>query len=284
MSDIGAFNSFSTNKGTFGTKEFLESNSLVAKFAFLFLVMFAFIILLRLGISVISWFFKPNESPLLINGMVDAKQMLVFPQDPSGNSGAVTIYRSNNATDGIEFTWSTWIFINGLEYLDGQYKHIFYKGNSDLVSNGLNYPNNAPGLYLAPHSNKLIVMMNTFSVINEEVVIPDVPINKWVNIIIRCQNTTLDIYANGTIIRSLRLAGVPKQNYGDVFVGANGGFDGYVSNLQYFNYSLGTAAIQRIVARGPNTTLIGNTGMNDKNRDYLSLRWFFFGAGDQFNP
>ena len=284
MSDIGAFNSFSTNKGTFGTKEFLESNSLVAKFAFLFLVMFAFIILLRLGISVISWFFKPNESPLLINGMVDAKQMLVFPQDPSGNSGAVTIYRSNNATDGIEFTWSTWIFINGLEYLDGQYKHIFYKGNSDLVSNGLNYPNNAPGLYLAPHSNKLIVMMNTFSVINEEVVIPDVPINKWVNIIIRCQNTTLDIYANGTIIRSLRLAGVPKQNYGDVFVGANGGFDGYVSNLQYFNYSLGTAAIQRIVARGPNTTLIGNTGMNDKNRDYLSLRWFFYGAGDAFNP
>jgi hypothetical protein len=284
MSDIGAFNSFSTNKGNFGTKEFLESNSLVAKFAFLFLVMFAFIILLRLGISVISWFFKPNESPLLINGMVDAKQMIVFPQDPSGNSGAVTIYRSNNATDGIEFTWSTWIFINGLEYLDGQYKHIFYKGNSDLVSNGLNYPNNAPGLYLAPHSNKLIVMMNTFSVINEEVVIPDVPINKWFNIIIRCQNTTLDIYANGTIIRSLRLAGVPKQNYGDVYVGANGGFDGNISNLQYFNYALGSAAIQRIVARGPNTSFIGNSGMNDKNRDYLSLRWFFYGAGDAFNP
>ena len=40
MSDNGAFNSFSTNKGTFGTKEFLESNSLVAKFAFLLLVIF----------------------------------------------------------------------------------------------------------------------------------------------------------------------------------------------------------------------------------------------------
>ena len=126
--------------------------------------------------------------------------------------------------------------------------------------------------------------MNTFNVINEEVVIPDIPINKWFNIIIRCQNTTLDIYANGTIIRSLRLAGVPKQNYGDVYVGANGGFDGNVSNLRYFNYALGTAAIQRIVARGPNTKLIGSTGMNDRNRDYLSLRWFFYGAGDGFNP
>ena len=34
MSDNGAFNTFSTNKGTLGTKEFLESNSLVSKFAF----------------------------------------------------------------------------------------------------------------------------------------------------------------------------------------------------------------------------------------------------------
>ena len=40
----------------------------------------------------------------------------------------------------------------------------------------------------------------------------------------------MDIYANGTIVRSLQLTGVPKQNYGNVYVGANGGFDGYVSN------------------------------------------------------
>ena len=283
MSDNGVFNSFSTSKGTSGTREFLESNSLVAKFAFLFLVMFAFVILLRVGISVISWFFKPTDSPLLINGMVDAKQLVVFPQDPSGND-AVTIYRSVNATDGLEFTWSTWIFINGLQYLEGQYRHIFYKGNYDLEQNGLNYPNNAPGLYLGPHRNELIVMMNTFNVINEEVVIPDIPVNKWLNIIIRCQNTTMDIYANGTIVRSLQLTGVPKQNYGNVHVGANGGFDGYVSNLQYYNYALGTAAIQRIVAKGPNTNLIGNNGLLDKARDYLSMRWFFFGAGDTFNP
>jgi hypothetical protein len=38
MSSNNTFNSFSTNSGTFGTKEFLESNSLVAKLAFLLLV------------------------------------------------------------------------------------------------------------------------------------------------------------------------------------------------------------------------------------------------------
>lgn len=283
MSEYGTFKSFSTSNGNSGTAAFLESNSLVAKFAFLLLVIFLFVILLRVGISVIAYFLKPSDSPHLIDGMVDGKQQIIFPQDPSNNE-AVTIYRSINANNGIEFTWSLWIFINSLQYNEGQYKHIFHKGNSNLEKTGLNFPNNAPGLYLAPNTNALVVMMNTFNVINEEITIPDIPLNKWFNIIIRCKNTTLDVYANGTIVRSINLIGVPKQNYGDVFVGMNGGFDGNISNLWYYNYALGTAAIQKIVNDGPNTNMIGSSGMNDKNRNYLSLRWFFYGSGDMFNP
>jgi hypothetical protein len=284
MSEQGTFNSFSTNKSYFGTREFLESNSLVAKFAFLILVIFAFVILLRIGISIVAYLLKPNPSPHLMDGMVDATQLLVYPQDPSSN-GAVTIYRSVNATDGLEFTWSVWIFINNLNSGNsGTYKHIFSKGNSNLQENGLIYPNNAPGLYIAPNTNTLVVMMNTFNVINEEILIPDIPISKWVNVIIRCQNTTFDVYINGTIARSINLVGVPKQNYGDVYVAMNGGFDGYISNLWYYNYALGTAAIQRITSDGPNTKMIGNNGINDKLFNYLSLRWFFYGSGDAYNP
>ena len=283
MSENDTFKSFSTSNGNYGSPSFLESNSLVAKFAFLLLIIFAFVILLRVGISTISYFLTPSGSPHLIDGMVDGKQLIVFPQDPSSN-GAVTIYRSVNATDGIEFSWSVWIFINSLQYLEGQYKHIFYKGNSNLEQNGLNFPNNAPGLYLAPNTNALVVMMNTYNVINEEVIIPDIPINKWFNVIIRCKNTTLDVYANGTIVRSVNLIGVPKQNYGDVYVGMNGGFDGNISNLWYYDYALGTSEIQKIINGGPNTTLIGGNGMSDKLANYLSLRWYFYGSGDSYNP
>ena len=279
------FNSFSTNTGSFGTKEFMESNSLVAQIAFLLLVLVGFVLLLRIGISVITYFFTPNDSPHLIDGMVDASQMIVFQQDPSAN-GSATIYRSVNANDGIEFTWSVWIFINNLNDSGSSstYKHIFSKGNSDLQQNGLINPNNAPGLYIAPNSNTLVVMMNTFNVINEEILIPDIPLNKWVNVIIRCENTTLDVYINGTITRSINLIGVPKQNYGDVYLAMNGGFSGNISNLWYYNYALGTSKIQDIASDGPNTTMIGNTGMSDKAFDYLSLRWFFYGAGDGYNP
>ena len=282
-----AFNSFSTNNGTFGTQSFLESNSLVAKFSFLLLVIFGFVILLRIGISTLSYFLKPSSSPHLIDGMVDATQMIVFEQDPS-NNGAVTIYRSVNENDGIEFTWSVWLFINNLELSKNltTYKHIFSKGNSDLDSKGVVNPNNAPGLYIRPNSNTLVVIMNTFNVINEEIEIPDIPLNKWVNVIIRCQNTTLDVYVNGTIARSINLVGIPKQNYGNVYVAMNGGFNGYISNLWYHNYALGTTEIQKISEYGPNTKMIGSgsTAMSSNMFDYLSLRWFFYGAGDMFNP
>ena len=278
-----AFMQFSSNKYVGGTREFLESNSLVAKFSFLILIVFVYIIILRIGVTILGWFFSPSSDPKLINGMVDAKHMMIFPQDPS-ISGAITLMRSVNAIDGIEFSWSTWIYIDDLQYLAGQFRHIFHKGNDSTAELGLNFPNNAPGLYIAPNTNALVVIMNTYTVINEEITIPDIPLNKWVNVIIRCKNTELDVYINGTIAKSHVLNGVPKQNYGDVYVAMNGGFSGYISNLQYFNHSLGSNAIQSLVKGGPNTKMAGSPAMTSKNPNYLSLRWFFYGSGDQFNP
>jgi hypothetical protein len=286
-----AFNQFSSNKYVDATQDFFNSNSIVAQLAFLLLVLFGFIILLRLGISFLGYMLSPSGSPKLINGMVDAKQLVVIPQDPEAE-GAVTISRSVNADEGIEFTWSVWVFIDDLTYNSGKYRCVFYKGNdyaknpnaNDSETQGLNFPNNAPGLYLAPNTNDLVVMMNTFNVINEEIIINDVPINKWVNVIIRCKNNTLDVYVNGSIIKSHELHGVPKQNYGDVYVAPNGGFSGYISNLWYYNYALGISEIQRLVNKGPNTNMKGSNGLSVKNANYLSLRWFFYGAGDTYNP
>ena len=277
------YGSSSMGRGNYGSSsssslnDFMNSNSLVAKISFLLLTIFVFILVLQLSITLMSWMFTPSDSPHLIDGMVDAKQLLIIPQDPN-SVGAKTITRSTNGSEGIEFTWSCWIFIDDLQYLSGKYRHIFHKGNDAIESTtGLNFPNNAPGLYISPNTNELTVIMNTFDVINEEVTIPDIPLNKWVNVIIRCKNTTLDIYVNGTITKSVKLLGVPKQNYGDVYVGMNGGFSGYVSDLWYFNYALGTNAIQNVVKKGPNLTFTGVTANVSKNPNYLSMRWYFYG-------
>lgn len=283
------FNQFtSSNSYTNATQEFLESNSVVAKIAFLLLVLFVFMILLRLGISLMGYFMGPEDNPKLINGMVDAKQLIVITQDPD-TDGSITVSRSVNASEGIEFTWSVWIYIDDLTYNTGQYRCVFYKGNDyaknpDSEIQGLNFPNNAPGLYIAPNTNSLIVLMNTFNVINEEIVIDNIPVNNWVNVIIRCQNNTLDIYINGTIIKSHQLHGVPRQNYGDVYVAANGGFSGYISNLWYYNYALGITEISKLSSKGPDTTMKESGSLNLRKTDYLSLRWFFYGASDAYNP
>lgn len=285
------FNQFTTNSYTSATQEFLNSNSIIAQVAFFLLVLFVFMILLRLGISLLGYFMGQDGNPKLINGMVDAKQLIVIPQDPK-TEGSVTISRSVNANEGIEFTWSVWIYIDDLTYNSGKYRCVFYKGNdfarnsdaSDEQAQGLNFPNNAPGLYITPNTNNLVVIMNTFNVINEEILIDDIPLNKWVNVIIRCQNNTLDVYINGTIIKSHHLHGVPKQNYGDVYIAPNGGFSGYISNLWYYNYALGTSEISKLTSNGPNTSMRGSNGINIKNTDYLSLRWFFYGSSDSSNP
>jgi hypothetical protein len=287
-SGAGTFDSFKTDKTINGSKEFLESNSLVAKVAFLLLVVVVFVIAVRFSAQFLSWMFSFNKSPYLFSGMVDAKNMQVIPQDPN-TSGSITLTRSDNMSDGIEFTYSVWMFIDDLVYKEGQYKHVFHKGNDNInYTNppiGMNYPNNAPGLYIAPNTNALVVVMNTFNNINEKIIIDDIPINKWICVQIKVVNNQLDVYINGKLAKRLILKGVPKQNYGDVYISMNGGFSGYLSNLRYFNYALGTAEINRIVNAGPDmTTSSSSNMMTESTPKYLSLRWFFSGNKDGYNP
>jgi len=265
------------NNNLKGIKGFLDSNSLITKFCFLLFVIFIFIILLSLSINLISTLLNPTTKQTLVNGMINASsQMLTITQDPN-ITGSKTIYRSINASDGIEFTWSVWIYINELND-NGKFKHVFSKGNYGPNNLGINQPNNAPGLYISPVTNAITIIMNSYNEINEELVIPDIPLNKWVNVMIMCRNQTLDVYINGLITKSLELSGVPKQNYGDVYVAMNGGFNGYISNLWYYSYALGTLAIQNLVQNGPNTHVTNSSTLHMKDPNYLSLRWYFDGS------
>jgi len=266
------FKKFESNKYLQGSKEFLQSNSLVAKFAFLLLVIFLFVIALRIGTSIISFFMAPDPNPVLINGMIDGKQTMIIPSNPAMNSSK-PILRSDNEYFGLEFTWSTWIYIDDFTHKEGKIKHIFHKGNTS---------SSAPGLYLAPNKNDLIINMDTFEG-TENVLIDNIPMKKWVNVIIRVDKQhNMDVFINGTLTRRHILKGVPKQNYGDTSVALDGGFSGYISDLRYFNYALGTNHIQRIVDAGPNLKMIGED-IHSKPY-YLSTRWYFAGTKDGYNP
>lgn len=259
---------------------FLQSNSLVARFAFLLLVAFVFILLLRLFSSYINYYIThANTNPTkVIDGMIDASSQYTFEQDPS-NKNSMTIYRSSNEDEGVEFTWSVYLFIN--DTLDNQISHIFSKG-SPPPSNGY-ATMNAPGLYMdtTSNANNLVVSMDSFSIPSEKISISNIPRNKWINVIIRCKNTTVDVYMNGLIAQSFQLSGVPKQNYASVFVAYNHGLsNSKLSNLFYYNYALSIGEIQRISYQGPSLNMAKNSGGAESTKppaDYLSLRWYVSG-------
>lgn len=271
LNNIG--NTFGSNKYISGSKEFLNSNTLVAKIAFLVLVMICFVLILRVGTSLITYFMSPTKNPKLVDGMKPGHVAKLIPQDPKSN-GSVTIMRSVDQNKGIEFSWSVWLFIEQFKQ-DGKYKHIFHKGNDGFTSgssDGMSMPNNAPGLYLDKDRNDLVVIMNTYKNITEKVTVKDIPLNKWVNVIIRVEGDKMDTYINGTIVSRHKFNSVPKQNYGDVYVNMNGGFDGLLSDLWYHDYGLSIREILAISEKGPNMSMKKSM---DIVPPYFSLRWYF---------
>ena len=136
----------------------------------------------------------------------------------------------------------------------------------------MNFPNNSPGMYLSPKKNTIVVVMNTFDNVIENVEINDIPINKWINVVLRCQGRKMDSYINGTIVNRHVFNAVPKQNYGDVWVTQRGGFEGMLSSLRYFSHALTGIEIENLVKSGPNMTADESLRTFPP---YLALRWFF---------
>lgn len=262
---------------------FQDSNSAIMNFAFVIMVIIVFFILLQMSITFISSISSSEDGkPYLIKGMIDGKTMVEIEQDPS-KSDSITVVRSSNENDGVEFSYSTWLYIDDLEYNKGQFRHIFHKGDDvinyddDAIGAGLSFPNNAPGVYLAPYKNDLLVVLNTFQNVIEKIVIRNITLNKWINIIVRCENKTVDVYVNGSIARRHVLSGLPRQNYGNVYACMNGGFSGNLSNLRYYNYALGTREIENIIFWGPNTSMASQSDLKRDSYNYLSFKWYTSG-------
>lgn len=265
-------------QGEFFFQYILESDSLIMKIAVILVMATLFMVLFRIGILIMGYAFAIETDPILIKGLKKGTKGVVIRQNPLYKD-SVPILRSNNRNDGIEFTWSVWLFIDNLDYLKDQYRHIFHKGNNNISSHmsgdrpGVNHPNNAPGLYLKPNSNTLLVIMNTFSNINEQVEVNDIPVQKWINVMIRVEGPNLDVYINGLVVVRRKLNDVPKQNYSDVWVNQNGGFSGQLSDLRYFDHAVNIAQVNNLIRKGPNLKT-AEKFVSKANPPYLSIDWF----------
>ena len=67
---------------------------------------------------------------------------------------------------------------------------------------------------------------------------------------IKNENTILEVYINGVVSARLQFKNVPLQNYYDVHIGKNEGFNGKISNLQYHSEALSIFNINNLVSSG----------------------------------
>ena len=269
------FKDFSSASVVEGSKDFLESNSWVAKIAFLLMVIIGFAILFRLMVALISWLFSPSGKVILVDGYINGSDSTIISQNPDIKK-SITIIRSSNEKTGIEFTWSVWLFLNGFTN-DTKYHHVFNKGNKESNDQGIVSPNNAPGLYINPKYDGIRVIMNSFNdPLSDTIDINDLPIAKWMNVVIRVQGRNCDVYVNGRLTKRRIMKDVVKQNYDDVNVCLHGGFAGYLSSLTYYNNAISIAEIQDILVSGPKMKSASRSFDDNFNRPrYLADRWYF---------
>jgi hypothetical protein len=204
------------------------------------------------------------RKPWLIKGSKDAKKSLVIAQDPA-DPNSVPLNRSDNEVGGTEFTYSLWFVVDNFVYNKDKWKHVFHKGNNPP------YPNRAPGVYLHPNKNSLRIYMNTYEKILEYVDIDNIPVRKWIHLGIVLKEKILDVYVNGLLKKRHVFDSLPRQNFGDVWINLNGGFEGYISKMRYFQYALNYNDIENIVEDGPSDDTCGG----DKDLPgYLNDKWW----------
>jgi len=295
-----------SNKGIVNaSSEFLNANGLLAKFAFVILVFLIFLMVLKISVTILAYFLGPYRNPYIVRGLLSGTEEVMITQNPS-DANSVPVLLSNDRYTGAEFTWSVWLKIKP-DTSTTKVNHIFSKGEKQFYSTRITVDNksiecsvntlNSPGLYIQKYdvSNngseynsstnttqyKLIILMDHNSQTSTDdyfdtIVVPSIPILKWLHIAIRLENMILDVYVNGTIVKRQVLKNAPKQNYNNVLVHGNGGFNGDLSNLKYYNYALNVFEINNIILFGPDTSSskLSSSYAGSKNSSYLSSSWY----------
>ena len=281
-------NSFSQSSEVNTTNtSFLDSNGIIAKIVFLIMVILIFIVLFFITVKLIGYFLQPSPNPMIINGQINGTKQVIVTQNPASKS-SVMIRRSNNQKTGIEFTWSVWLNISktgsaGSTVTPDWHSPIFVKGDISLPNDGINQYcslNNGPGVYFGKPSdpNHLYILMDTIetpaiSSSSQVIDIPNLPTD-YFHLAVRCQNTYIDVYINGNLVKRHNLMNVPKQNYYDIAVAPYNGFNGSLSNLQYFNYGLSVIDLNKIVKSGPNMKDITRGAGPSNAVNAVSTQWY----------
>jgi hypothetical protein len=195
-----------------------------------------------------------------------------------------TINASNLATGAVpnssNFTYSIWFYINDWNYKYGENKVLFGRMGALTDTRGVSVTgvsgnNPCPVVTLGNIENNLSILVSCYPGSSQDLssdsvkatdgtiihtcTVSNIPIQKWVNLLISTYGRTLDVYLDGKLVKTCVLPGVAKINQNaDVFVTPAGGFSGWTSKFQYFPNSTDPQAAWNIYKRGYGGSWLSN--------------------------
>jgi len=203
-------------------------------------------------------------------------------QNVQSGETASTIDATSLATNGTgstssNFTYSMWFFINDWNYRYGEPKVLFGRmGSSSSTSSdgsldGISGIDPCPAVVLGSTQNNISVSLGCYPGADEEPTTPggstsvntftidNVPIQKWVNLVISVYGRTMDLYIDGKLVRTCLLSGVASiNNDANIHVTPGGGFDGWTSKLQFFPTPMNPQQVWNIYTQGYQGTWFSN--------------------------
>jgi hypothetical protein len=194
-------------------------------------------------------------------------------QNIQSGQTASTISASSLATNGSStpssnFAYSIWFYINDWNYRYGEPKVIFGRMGSKSTSGSGSVPgvsglDPCPAVVLGAVENDIRVSLGCYpgadqqpdvsggSTIVHTCSVTNVPIQRWVNLIVSVYGRSMDLYIDGKLVRTCLLPGVASvNNNANIYVTPAGGFDGWTSKFQYYPNSLNPQQAWNIYTRG----------------------------------
>jgi hypothetical protein len=212
-------------------------------------------------IVLIFYLFKYILSdPYTLQGLQSGKTATIISANSLASNG-------NNVPSN-NFCYSIWFYINDWNYRYGEPKVIFGRMSSKSALGqgsieGVNGLDPCPAVVLGAIENNISVSLGCYPGIDQKPTTPggntvvhtcniaNVPVQKWVNLIVSVYGRTMDLYIDGKLVRTCLLPGIANiNNNANVYVTPSGGFDGYTSKLQYYPYSLNPQQAWNIYAQG----------------------------------
>ena len=202
-----------------------------------------FVIIIVLLYIVIKYVIKDVNT---LTGLVSAQTMQKIE--------ASSLASSSSAGATSNYTYSIWFYVDDWNVKYGEPKVVFGRMASEMDKN-----QPCPLVSLAPLENNLIVSLAIYPGMDtapiedttttatatatatatdtsiHRCMVANIPIQKWVNVLISTYGRSLDIYIDGKLVRTCVLPGVARvESSTPVYITPNGGFSGWTAKFQYW--------------------------------------------------